>query len=515
MKVFVILLALTFCKITVDNKDLPPKFKYGGTEPAFEFPVNAEWVNLKESISIEDLKGKITLLYFWKFTSIHCLQSLEEVKKLEKKWKKELIPIGIHAAKFTEEKKKNSILNAIYKLDIKHPVLNDKDFFYSSKYNVNSWPYFVLIDPTGNVLGIHIGEGFLEGFDKIIEGMVLEFQEKSLINFNPIQKLQTISFTSKSKLSFPTKIIFNQKGTEIFISDSHHNQVLRVDVETKKILDRIGSGEKGFKDGLFSAANFYSPQGMVLNDNLLYIADSKNHSIRIANLKTKNVSTLIGNGEQAKGINVTGKGVSLISPSELILYKNKLYVTMQGAHQIWTVDISNGEADIYAGQGNENLFDGSLQEASFAQPISITRDNVSFYITDAETSSIRKINYKSKEKVKTLIGRGLLEFGDINGKWEKAKLQYPMAITYSNGFLYLADTLNHKIKQVDLLKEEITTLAGSGKEGADNGSSLEARFSSPEGIAVFKNKIFIADTNNHSIRFLDLETNIVSNFDID
>lgn len=515
MKFFLLLLALTFCKLGVDNKELPQKLKYEGTEPAFEFPLNSDWINLKNPISMQDLKGKIVLLYFWKFTSIHSIQAIEEIKKLERKWKKELIPIGIHTPKFPAEMNQMNVQQATFKLEIDHPVLNDTHFFLSGQYNVSSWPYLVLIDPKGKIFGVQIGEGFQEGLDSILKGMVDEFREAKLINPNPIDKIQLIKNKPNTLLSFPTKLALNKNGTELFVSNSNRNQVLRIDLKTNRILEKIGSGERGFKDENFYAANFNYPQGLAIDDNLLYIADSKNHSIRLANLKTKKVTTLAGIGELARSINVTGKGVALSSPSDLVLHKNKLLITMQGVHQIWILDLLSTEIDIYAGRGNENLFDGKFSEASFAQPISLTKDDVNYYILDAETSSVRTINYKKEGKVKTLLGRGLLEFGDSNGSLETAKLQYPMGIYCSNGILFIADTLNQKIKQIDLRKNEISTLAGNGKIGADNGYLPESKFYNPEGIAVFQNKVYVADTNNHLIRIIHLDTNLVSNLEIE
>ena len=83
---------------------------------------------------------------------------------------------------------------------------------------------------------------------------------------------------------------------------------------------------------------------------------------------------------------------------------------MRGSHQVWTLDLLNLEADVYAGSGSENLFDGKLEETSFAQPTGITKDEIKFYITDSEASAIRSIDFKSSKLVKTIIGKGLKEF---------------------------------------------------------------------------------------------------------
>jgi NHL repeat len=166
-----------------------------------------------------------------------------------------------------------------------------------------------------------------------------------------------------------------------------------------------------------------------------------------------------------------------------------------------------------SGNGSENLIDGKLSLASLAQPTGITRDEVKIYFLDSEVSALRSLGIKSSPIVKTIIGKGLFEFGDIDGLDSKARLQFPMGITYSNGKLYLADTLNHKIKQFDLEKNESITLVGSGISGAINSNLSDSTFFEPQGIAVFQNIIYIADTNNHLIRVINLHANTVTSLE--
>ena len=515
---YLICILILTCHFSELNKSKSnPELKFGGTEPALEFPKNTEWINTINPIYLKDLKGKIVLLYFWKYSSINCIHTFVDIKKLEKKWKNELVIIGIHSPKFLAEKNKENLRQAILRNEIEHPILNDIDFTIWRQYQIGSWPTFVLIDPKGMVVGVQSGESIYEGFDKILSGMVEEFNSYKLISITPNK---SISLENKKvtdhTLSFPGKLILNETGTELFVSDTNHNRILRIDTKTKKILDTIGNGKAGLNDGNFLEAKFHYPQGLTLKNEFLYIADSKNHSIREINLKTKKVKTLAGTGEQTKSYNVSGKGkeVSFNSPWDLIEYKNKLYITMRGSHQIWVLDLQTLEADVYAGSGSENLYDGKLEEASLAQPTGITKDRMKFYLTDSETSSVRSIDFTSSESVSTVIGKGLFEFGDLDNSYPQARLQYPMGISYSNGKLYIADTFNNKIKLIDQFEKTSVTLAGTGKIGAQNGKLLEASFFEPSGIAAFQNKIYVADTNNHLIRLIDLESKMVSNFEI-
>jgi len=512
--VFVFIVFLS-CSFWGANKDLTPDLKFGGTENSYEFPQNVEWINVNTPLTKNQLKGKMIILHFWKYSSINSIHSIDDLKKLEKKWKKELVIVGIHSPKFSAEKNLENLKQVVLRLGIEYPVISDINFTLWRLYGINFWPSFVLIDPLGKVVGFQSGEDIFEGFDKILSGMFEEFNGLGLMNLNSINSKE-ISKPPNTNLFFPGKLILNDDGTELFIADSGHNRILRVDTKTNRILDVIGNGKAGFKDGNFGVATFYNPQGLTLKEDKLYIADSENHSIRETNLKTKKVKTLAGTGKQATTFNVSGigKNVSFNSPWDLIEHKNKIYILMRGSHQVWTLDLLNLEAEVYAGSGSENLFDGKLEETSFAQPTGITKDEIKFYITDSEASAIRSIDFKSSKLVKTIIGKGLFEFGDFDNIYPQAKLQYPMGISYNNRKLYVADSFNNKIKLIDPYEKSSTTLAGTGKIGKTNGKLSEASFFEPCGVAAFKNKIYVADTNNHLIRLIDLDTQTVTNLEI-
>ncbi len=90
-----------------------------------------------------------------------------------------------------------------------------------------------------------------------------------------------------------------------------------------------------------------------------------------------------------------------------------------------------------------------------------------------------------------------------------------MGISYASGKLYIADTMSHKIKQLDLEKNEIITLVGNGKIGAVNGDLAESSFFEPTSVALYKNLAYVADTNNHLIRVIDMQIRTVSNFEFE
>ena len=111
---------------------------------------------------------------------------IPDLKKLETKYSKELVVIGVHSAKFQNEREAENIRQAILRYGIEHPVINDSNFAIWQAYGARAWPTLVLIDPEGNIVGSDTGEGHYEILDKLIgEAGLHVFRSKNLINEKP------------------------------------------------------------------------------------------------------------------------------------------------------------------------------------------------------------------------------------------------------------------------------------------------------------------------------------------
>src|SRR5437762_9312168 len=141
------------------------------------------WLNTPRPISIhKDLKGKIVVLDFWTFCCINCIHTLPDLARLEKKYEKELVVIGVHSAKFENEKNTESIRKAINRYEISHPVVNDANMKIWRAYAVNSWPTLYLIDPQGKLVGRGSGEGLYEALDEAIAKLIKQHRQKKTLN---------------------------------------------------------------------------------------------------------------------------------------------------------------------------------------------------------------------------------------------------------------------------------------------------------------------------------------------
>ena len=498
----------------------PEKNKiFEGEVNAPDFSLGMEWLNTEKSISLRDLRGKIVLLDFWTYCCINCMHIIPDLKKLEAKYADQLVVIGVHSAKFLNEKGTDNIRQAILRYEIEHPVVNDKDFEVWQSYTARSWPTLILINPKGKVVGSHSGEGIFDIFDNVIGQMVAYFRAKNELNEKPISFKLEKSTASPSVLSFPGKVLADEKNNRLFISDSNHNRVIIASLDGT-VQDVIGDGAIGTKDGSFAEAEFNHPQGMALdNENdgdALYICDTENHLIRRIDLKARTVETFVGAGQQARKFNISGVGrnVALNSPWDAIVSGGMLYVAMAGPHQLWVIDLKTREAKPYAGSGAENHVDGTLAAAALAQPSGITTDGKSLFFADSEISSIRAASLPPGNMVSTIVGKGLFDFGDVDGRGDDVRLQHPLGVVYANGKLYVADTYNHKVKELEIQKRESRTYAGARERGARDGERKKAQFNEPGGISATSRSLYVADTNNHLIRRIDFESGKVSTVEL-
>ncbi|MEM9922417.1 MAG: thioredoxin-like domain-containing protein [Cyanobacteria bacterium P01_D01_bin.50] len=481
-----------------------------------ELPQNYSWLNTNKPLSLKQLRGKIVILHFWTYCCINCLHVLPDLKYLERKYNYSAIVLGIHSAKFDNEKEIENIRQAILRYDIEHPVLIDRDFRVWQEYTVRAYPTFAIVDPQGYLVTSLTGEGKRQILDELIVKLIKQHQEKGTIDsqeFKLILEKQKAPLISP--LAFPGKVLATD--SKLFIADTGHHRIV-VSNLNGEVLHIIGSCKAGLKDGSFKETEFFAPQGMAFDkiNDILYVADTENHAIRKVNLQHKNVETIAGNGQQSFDFQIldnTGFKTALNSPWDLVKTENKLFIAMAGCHQIWKLNLEDNSIQIYAGRGAESCVDGELSESAFAQPSGITSNGNELFIADSEVSSIRGINLDN-QKVRTICGSGDLNaFGDIDGNGFDVRLQHCLGIEYANHCLWVADTYNHRIKLVNPGFGDCRSILGSGRKGLQNGKAENSLFYEPSGISVFDDYLYIADTNNHAIRRVNLNTLVVETMD--
>jgi sugar lactone lactonase YvrE/thiol-disulfide isomerase/thioredoxin len=465
---------------------------------------------------MSELKGKVVLLDFWTLGCINCQHIIPDLKRLEAEFGEALVVIGVHSGKYSTEHDDESIREAISRYGLHHPVVNDPGFAVWRTFGAQAWPTLVLIDPAGNLVGGHAGEGVYPLFQPIVQSLVREFDAKGAIVRSPIP-LKLNATTASTVLSFPSKALADPAGGRLFIADAGHNRILIADLQGR-LQRAIGSGKEGFADGGPAEAAFRQPQGLALSGDgtTLYVADTRNHAVRAVALSTGEVTTIAGTGAQLDRMPADGaraRETALASPWDVLVDGGTLFIAMAGVHQIWALDLGSNAISVFAGTSREGIADGPRRsQATLAQPSELASDGRYLYWVDPESSSVRRVplDRDSEAQVETLVGTGLFDFGADDGIGKAAKLQHAQGIAFADGHLYISDTYNHKIRSVELASRRVTTQAGSGDRGWADGSPPTARFDEPGGLTAAEGQLYVADTNNHLIRLVDSGTGRVT-----
>jgi uncharacterized ParB-like nuclease family protein len=428
---------------------------------------------------------------------------------LEEKYRNQVVVIGVHTAKFDNEKDPKSIEKAMQRYELNHPVLNDAERKIWDAYGVNAWPSVGIIDPEGYLVKAYPGqEHIYSDAVRVIEQLIRTHRANRTLNEKPIYftKAQAEK-AAKSPLWFPGKVLADGPGKRLFISDSTHHRIVITDLDGKKITI-AGTGKPGRTDGSFDKASFNDPQGLARKGDILYVADRKNHLIRALDLKKHTVRTIAGVGHQGMDLRRGGPALhtGLNSPWDLLVHGNELYIAMAGCHQIWVMDLARHTVAPFAGTGFENIVDGPRLSSCFAQPSGLASDGRKLFVADSEVSAVRVIPLDGQGNVSTLVGTGLFDFGDVDGVGPAARLQHALGIVYVDGKLYVADTYNSKIKVLDPITRACQTFVGGEKKAR--------LFNEPGGISYANGKLYVADTNAHRIQVIDLATKAVSTLEL-
>jgi thiol-disulfide isomerase/thioredoxin len=467
------------------------------------------WLNTDRPLTFDgELQGQVVLLDFWTYCCINCMHVLPDLAYLEDKYRDQpFLVIGVHSAKFTNEGQRQTVRAAVGRYEIAHPVIIDENMRLWSEYAVRSWPTLVLVGADRRIVGAVAGEGNREVLDKGIAAALEEGRAGGILAARPLEIARERSVRAATGLAFPGKVLADPAGSRLFIADSNHNRIVVATLPDSagrsRLIRTIGHGRAGREDGPAQGAGFNHPQGLAISGETLYVADTENHMIRSIDLASWTVATVAGTGvlgyDRSGG--KTGTQQALNSPWDLAIEGSTLYVAMAGSHQLWRLDLPMGFSRAFVGSGRENIVDGPVEAAALAQPSGLALLGNHLYFADSEVSAVRRVDL-AEEKVETLVGRGLFDFGDKDGDFASARLQHPLGVAAWRKRILVADTYNHKIKEIDVEGRTIRTLAGDGRPGTEREGRL-ALFE-PGGLHAADDVLYIADTNNHRVARLAL-----------
>lgn len=314
-----------------------------------------------------------------------------------------------------------------------------------------------------------------------------------------------------AQFTAPRAITSNAAGI-LYVADTEDQRIRRIALDGT-VTKLSGLGTSGFKDGTAGTSRFWNPSGIALkgDGSILYVADRFNQRIRIVSTTDGSAGTLAGDAPppvfgdpKATGGFADGWGAAaqFDEPVGIAVGPDTyLYVCDSANNRIRRISPA-GDVTTVAGQAAAGSADGVGAAASFNVPLGIAvGGDGALYVTEGAGNRIRKIVLSGGiGTVSTFAGSGTA--GLQNGAVADARFQSPFGIAVDMlGHVYVADSKNHVVREI--FGGQVTTLAGTGVAGYAEGKLDAAKFNEVSGILVASPGVwYVADSLSHRIRKL-------------
>jgi sugar lactone lactonase YvrE len=275
----------------------------------------------------------------------------------------------------------------------------------------------------------------------------------------------------------------------------------------------LGTGAPGYSDRQVN-----NPYGLIIGpDRALYFCDLDNQRIRRLDLRTRRTSTVAGNGQKTyQGDGRLATEASLNMPHEIQFdAAGHLYIAERDNQVIRKVDAKTGVVSTFAGTGQAGFAGdgGPASRAQLRQPHSIVVDarRQRLLIGDIGNHRVRAVDLRTGT-IETIGGTGQRDATVEGARFRETPLNGPRAIALDrSGNLYLALREGNAIYRVDAEALTVHHVAGTGAQGysGDGFPARAAKLAGPKGLAWSRGSLYVADTENHVIREIDLKTGII------
>jgi sugar lactone lactonase YvrE len=362
------------------------------------------------------------------------------------------------------------------------------------------YPTGVAVDTSGNLLISHIGLVRRVASDT---GIISTVAGTGFLDFSGDGRPAT-------EANIAVVAVSVDAADNLFVSDYINGRIRRVDAATRIVSTVAGNGDQGLGDkGPASAAILYYPYGIAIDaDSNLYIADTFNSRIRKVAAATGIITTVAGSGAFGpSGDGGAATQAQLEYPRDVAVdVAGNLFITDTLNNRIRKVTAATGVIDTVAGSGDEGFSGdgGPAKSAALQQPHGAVLDRAgNIYIADTLNHRIRKVT-ASTGVITTVAGTGVEGFSGDGGAATAARIAQPDSVMVdSAGNLYIADTYNHRVRKVDVATGIITTVAGNGTRGfsGEGGPAISASMRYPSGVALDSaGNLYVADSFNSIIR---------------
>ena len=301
----------------------------------------------------------------------------------------------------------------------------------------------------------------------------------------------------------------------LYFCDLDNQRIRRLDLETKRVTTVAGSGQKGYggDGGPALDASLSMPHEIRFDAaGDLFIAERDNHVIRKVNRRTGIISTVAGTGKPGfSGDGGPATSAELRMPHSIAFDPlGRLLICDIGNHRIRRVEPTSGGIDTYAGTGERGPTpDGAaLAGTPLNGPRTLVVDGGgNVYLALREGNAIYRIDAATTH-LHHVAGTGETGYSGDGASARRAKLAGPKGLALADGGLYVADTENHAVRRIDLTTGLIDTVLGTGERGdGPESDPRRCRLSRPHAlIADGRGRLYVADSEAHRIRVLQRGT---------
>eukprot|EP01006_Ploeotia_vitrea_P026453 TRINITY_DN59437_c0_g1_i1.p1 TRINITY_DN59437_c0_g1~~TRINITY_DN59437_c0_g1_i1.p1 ORF type:complete len:542 (+),score=47.20 TRINITY_DN59437_c0_g1_i1:102-1628(+) len=311
------------------------------------------------------------------------------------------------------------------------------------------------------------------------------------------------SLATQAAFNIPSGICVSSEG-KLYIADRYNHRVRLVDLHSGLISTIVGDGTPGYcgDGGPATQARITGPVRVAVGSGKLFIADCNTECVRSVDLQTNIIDTIAGTGFAGhSGDGNAAKVAQLDGPRGLAVYKDSLYIADSNNHCVRAVDLHTGIISTVAGCCKAGFAgDGGVAiDAQLNRPRDIALADDVLFISDCNNYRIRVVDLNTKI-IRTLVGTGARGYSGDGGPVEKAELKWPLGLAVHEKKLFIADNCAHCVRVVDLTKRTINTLCGSGAQGCsgDGAAPTSAQLANPIGLGVWNAKLYISGP--HCIR---------------
>lgn len=302
-------------------------------------------------------------------------------------------------------------------------------------------------------------------------------------------------------------------GTRLFIADNNAIRVMVIATAAVTTLSGLVNSS-GSIDGAAGSARFSGPRGIATDGTSLYVADTGNHTIRKVAIADGSASTIAGSAGTPGSADGTGAAARFNAPAGLLLAAGQLYIADSGNNTIRRLDVGTNAVMTIAGTaGVAGSTDATGLSATFSSPSGLVGDaSGNLFVADKGNFTIRRLVLSSA--VVTTVAGTAPHVGATDAVGTAALFNNPSGIaTDGTAAAYICDKLNHTIRKLNLSSGAVTTIAGkAGMAGSADGVGVAALFTQPYGAALVGNDLFVTDSGNNTIRQIDLTNNAVTTF---